>query len=92
MWNMNPELRADDKLHCEEVARRRREEQMSATGSSKSGSMRVLVSLPEYLYIAIKAADPEFMPMSQSKNKAEIKKLQRRLWTAFPSYRLAEKF
>lgn len=92
MWNMNPRTQDDDRLHCEEVARRRREEVGTGTGASKSGSMRVLVSLPEYLYLAIKAADPDFMPMSQSKNKAEIRKLQRRLWTAFPGYRLAEKF
>jgi hypothetical protein len=92
MWMLNPQNKADDKLHCEEVARRRREEGLRATGASKSGAMRVLVSLPEYLYIAIKAADHEFMTMSQSKNKTEIKKLQRRLWTTFPAYRLAEKF
>jgi hypothetical protein len=92
MWNLNPALRDDDRIHQEDVAARRREDGMKSTGASKSGSMRVLVSLPEYLYIAIKAADQEFMPMSQSKNKAEIRKLQRRLWTAFPEYRLAERF
>lgn len=92
MWNMSPQAKADDKVHCEEVARRRRMEMGKATGASKSGSMRALVSLPEYLYLTIKAADPDFMPMSQSKDKAQIRKLQRRLWTAFPEYRLAEKF
>ena len=92
MWNLNPQTRIDDKLHCEEVARRRREELPTLTGSSKSGSMRALISLPEYLYLDMKAADPRFYAVSKSKNTQEIRKLQKRLWTTFPSYRLARKF
>lgn len=92
MWNYNPQNRVDDKIHCDEVARRRREEQLKATGASKSGSFRALISLPEYLYLAIKAADQEFHDISNSKDKAAIRKLQRRLWTTFPSYRLADKY
>jgi hypothetical protein len=92
MWNYNPQNRIDDQLHCKEVARRRNFESLKLTGASKSGSFRALVSLPEYLYLAIKAADPEFYAVSNSKNKQDIRQLQRRLWTTFPSYRLASKF
>lgn len=92
MWTMNPQNRIDDQLHCAEVARRRREDGLNQLGSSKGGHMRAIVSLPEYLWLAIKAADPEFHQASNSKDKSEIRKLQRRLWSTFSEYRLAEKF
>lgn len=92
MWNLNPQNRIDDRIHCEEVARRRREETLKLTGASKSGSMRALVSLPEYLYLAMKAADPAFYNATNSKDKAEVRKIQKKLWDTFPQYRLAEKF
>lgn len=92
MWNYNPQLKVDDQLHCQEVARRRREETLKASGASKSGSLRAVISLPEYLYLAMKAADPAFYNATNSKNKAETRKIQRRLWDTFPEYRLAERF
>jgi hypothetical protein len=90
MFKLHPELVTEDRLHCAAVVEKRLE-QRSQTGSSKSGAMRALYSMPDYLYRAFQVFDPSFQKTQSSKDRQAIKRLNHKLWRVFSEYRLAEK-
>lgn len=90
MFKINPELVTEDRIHCVAVAEKR-VEQRSLTGSSKSGGMRALYSMPDYLYRALQLMDPTFQKRQEAKDKESVKRLNYKIWRTFPMYRLAEK-
>lgn len=90
MFKLHPQLVHLDQMHLATV-KAKRDELRTTTGSTKSLSMRALYSMPEYLYRALQAADPQFRFQQESKDKDVIKSLNYKIWKAFPEYRLASK-
>lgn len=90
MFDINPHLREDDLVH-QEAVKELRLRQLASTGSSKGGDFRSLYSMPEYLYRALQAMDPEFQAMQSSKDNETVKRFNRAIWAAFPEYRTATK-
>lgn len=90
MFKINPALVHEDQRHCVAVAELRME-QRALTGSSKSGNMRALYSMPDYLYRALQIMDKTFQKRQEAKDKESVKKLNYKIWSTFPAYRLAEK-
>lgn len=89
MFKLHPELVAEDQVHIATV-KDVRMSQRAQTGSTKSGSMRQLYSMPEYLYRALQMADPHFQKMQESKDRQTVKKFNHKIWKVFPEYRIAE--
>jgi len=88
MWRLNPETYTEDRTHCEEVSRERREDYLyNPSAISKSGDNKRLVSVPTYLYMALQVADPSFRH-GQSKD-GNMKKTWYKIWDVFPEYRIA---
>jgi hypothetical protein len=90
MFKINPALVHEDQLHCVAVAEKRLE-QRAATGSSKSGAMRALYSMPDYLYRALQLMDPNFQKQQESRDKESVKRLNYKIWSTFDEYRLCDK-
>lgn len=90
MFDINPRLREDDLIH-QEAVKELRLQQISKTGASKSGNMRSLYSMPEYLYRALQAMDPEFQAMQSSNDRLAVRKFNYAVWGAFPEYRISSK-
>jgi hypothetical protein len=84
----NPELREYDKLHMAEVSRQR-EVRLNDFASNKTQTMRHLMMLPEYLYLAIKLMDPEFEAMND--DPVQAKPMFLKMARTFPEYSLARK-
>jgi hypothetical protein len=91
LFTIHPEFIQRDLSHSAAVADIRQFGQLHETGSSKSGSMRHLFKIPEYIWHALKA-DPEFVRLQNSNTKEDVKKLHKALWKAFPEYRTAMKY
>lgn len=89
LFKVNPSLVPLDKGHVEAVAEQREFGMLKATGASKSNDMRALLSLPQYVYMAIRVADPDFD--DEQKDKDKVTALYRKLAKAFPEYSLARK-
>lgn len=89
LFRINPSLIPLDKGHVEAVAEQRNFGMLKETGASKSNDMRALMSLPQYVYMAIKVADPDFD--DEQKDKQKVTALYRKLTKAFPEYSLARK-
>lgn len=90
MFKINPDLVKEDRIHCAAVAEKRME-QRSLTGSSKSGGMRALYSMPDYLYRALQIMDPNYQKQQEAKDKESVKRLNYKIWRTFGEYRLAER-
>lgn len=88
MWVLNPENKLEDMYHRKEVAKDREENLYNPKARSKSGRQQRLVSVPTYLYLAIKTADPEF---DDEQKTEDSKRLWHKFWHAFPEYRIAER-
>lgn len=87
LFKIHPEYVAMDNDFCEAVAEERNLNRLTATGATKSGAMRSLITMPDYLYTALKTVDPNFIDAQ----KADSKRLWRKLWQTFPEYRACEK-
>ncbi len=90
MFKITPALVREDRMHCVAVAEKRLELR-SQTGSSKSGGMRALYSMPDYLYRALQLLDPKFQKLQASGDRQTVKKFNHKIWGVFPEYRLGEK-
>lgn len=90
MFKINPELVREDQIHCVAVAEKRLE-QRAATGSSKTGAMRALYSMPDYLYRALQIMDKNFQKQQEAKDKESVKRLNYKIWRTFSEYRLCDK-
>lgn len=90
MFDIHPELRNEDLIH-QEAVKVKRLEQRSVTGSSKSGSIRSLYSMPDYLYRALQVMDPEFQKLQSGNDAPSTKKFNYAIWSAFPEYRVCER-
>lgn len=92
MWRINEETYIEDRKHCEDL---REEIAMSLITNpqqkSESGRLQRLISIPEYLYHALKLADPRFAELSSSKDRKDVQKLYYKVWKVFPEYRVAQK-
>jgi hypothetical protein len=89
MFKINPALVTEDQIHCVAVAEKRLQ-QRAATGSSKTGAMRALYSMPDYLYRALQLIDPNYQKQQESKDKESVKRLNYKVWSTFPEYRISE--
>jgi len=84
-----PDLIPIDREFCQAVREERENNMFNKTGASKSGDMRALMSLPQYLYSVLHLIDPEFTRLQEDPQTA--RKTNLKLARAFPEYRLAEK-
>ena len=100
MFKLNPALVEQDRLHCAAVAdilmatetrtwATAKEQAMGMSHKSRGGSrIRQLYSMPEYLYRALQAFEPEFQRIQSSDDKEENRKLNYTIWKIFPEYRM----
>ena len=84
-----PDIAQIDREFCQAVREERENNMFSKTGASKSGDMRALMSLPQYLYAMLHAMDPDFTNLQA--NPETNRKINLKLARAFPEYRLCEK-
>lgn len=84
-----PELREVDRQYCEAIAEERAFGMLSETGASKSGDIRRLYSMPQYMYAMLHLIDPEFTKMQEDPDTA--KKTNLKIAEVFPEYCLASR-
>jgi hypothetical protein len=89
LFAVKPEFVPLDKQFVEHVKFEREQNMINATGASKSGDMRALFSMPQYLYAALHALDPDFTAAQEDPERST--KLNLKLAQAFPEYRLSRK-
>ncbi len=89
LFTVKPELVAVDKGHIAAIRQERDFEMLSATGASKSGDMRRLYSMPQYMYAMLHLIDPEFTKLQEDPDTA--KKTNLKIAEVFPEYRLAQR-
>jgi len=89
LFNVNPEMRAVDRGHCEAL-KEERLQNLKRTGATKTGAQRRLVSLPAYVHTALRLCDPEFLKADISKDGVTTKRLYRKVWQVFPEYRASD--
>lgn len=87
LLSLHPEFIPIDKGFCEAVKEIR--EVSTQTASTKSGELRQTMKIPQYIYNAINALDPEVLTESSGKNKGLQQIIGKELWKAFPEYRIA---
>jgi hypothetical protein len=88
---LHPELvPADDEFSqaCKELRQRTE----SKTASSKLGTIRNSMKLPNWLLDAIRKLDPEINVEMSGRNHGHQLLIGKQLYNAFPEYRIARKF
>lgn len=61
------------------------------TGASASGDVRYLMSMPDFIYAALIAIDPELQDELNDKDKKVSDRAWNKLTAAFPMYQVARK-
>lgn len=89
LLKVKPELKPLDDQFCAQIKEEREHNIFTDTAASKSGSTRHLMSMPQYLYAALHVLDPEFTKLQE--NPETTVKINRKLATVFPEYRIARK-
>jgi magnesium-transporting ATPase (P-type) len=89
LFAVKPEFVALDQDFVANVKFERESNMIKDTGASKSGDMRALFSMPQYLYAALHTLDPDFTAAQEDPERST--KLNLKLAKAFPEYRLARK-
>jgi hypothetical protein len=80
---------ADHKF-VENVAKERNS-MLKATGASKSGDSRYLLSMPDFIYAALIATDPDLQDELNNPDKKTSDRAWNKLAAAFPEYAIARK-
>ena len=89
LFKVKPDLVELDKGHCEALKEEREMDMLSSTGASKSGAVRRLYSMPQYMYAMLHLIDPEFTKLQEDPDtsyKTNIKVAE-----VFPEYRLCQR-
>ena len=89
LFKVKPELVALDREFVQDVRERREIEAYKDTGASKSGGVRALYSMPQYLYAALHLMDPEFTRLQEDPEAS--KDINLKIARTFPEYRLCRK-
>lgn len=84
----NPKLEPVDRKF-QELVKRERDTLMSATGAGQHG--RRLLSMPDFIYAALIALDPQLKPELDSKDRPVRDRAWNSLTKAFPEYSLVRK-
>jgi hypothetical protein len=84
-----PDLIPIDREFCQAIREERESNMFNKTGASKSGDMRALMSLPQYLYSVLHLIDPEFTRLQEDPETS--RKTNLKLARTFPEYSLAER-
>ena len=85
---LHPELKTIEDAHCEAVKEIRQKHE-SQTASSKTGTMRETMKLPNFLYDAMIKLDPELRADFSGRNRGAGWEVGQQLYKAFPEYRTA---
>jgi hypothetical protein len=89
LFRVKPEFIPLDKEFIQAIKEERETEMLKETGASKSGGVRKLYSMPQYMYAMLSVVDPDFQRLNEDPN--ESKKLHLKVARAFPEYCLAKK-
>ena len=89
LFRVKPEFIPLDQAFCQAIREEREFNMLKETGASKSGDIRKLFSMPQYLYATLHLIDPEFTKMQEDPVLA--RELNHKLARTFPEYRLAKR-
>ncbi len=89
LFSVKPDLVAVDQGHVAAIRQERDMEMLSSTGASKSGDIRRLYSMPQYMYAMLHLIDPEFTRLQEDPDTA--KKTNLKIAEVFPEYCLASR-
>ena len=67
----------------------REKENLKPTGASKTGALRHTMKIPQYIYTALLAVDPSLYEEMSGRNPEAQDALMKKLYKAFPMYRVA---
>ena len=88
--NTNPKASYADHKFIESV-NKERNALLKDTGASKTGDSRYLLSMPDFIYAALIAIDPDLQDELNDPDRLVSNKAWNRLANAFPEYRVARK-
>jgi len=89
LFKVKPDLIPLDREFVQQIKEERETNLITDTGASKSGSIRALYSMPQYLYSALHVLDPEFTRLQE--NPETSKQTNLKLAKVFPEYTIARK-
>lgn len=90
LFELHPSYVELDKDFCQAVKELR--DVSNKTASSAKGTMRNTMKVPQYIYEALTAMDPEIMAESSGRMKGNQWKIGKELYNAFPEYRVARQY
>lgn len=88
---LHPSLKALDH-DFSEACKELRQKTESQTASSKSGTMRNTMKIPQFIYDAMIKLDPELLIEMSGRNKGSQELIGKQLYKAFPEYRIARTY
>ena len=91
LFALHPELiplDADHRQACKEL----RQALESKTATSKDGTLRNTLKVPNYVYDVIRKLDPEARDELSGKKPELQEKFSKELYAAFPEYRIARSY
>lgn len=91
LLELHPELVPADDLHSQ-ACKEWRQNNQSKTASSKLGSIRNTMKIPNYILDAIRKLDPEINEEMSGGNHGQQILISKQLYKAFPEYRIARNF
>lgn len=89
---LHPEFRDIDRQFVEACREIREADLTNKTASSKSGSMRNTMKIPQFIYEALIAMDPPLLEDISGKNGEAAAMMGKKLYNAFPEYRIARAY
>lgn len=91
LLELHPELVQVDTDFCEAV-KEHREKHQSKAGASKSLELRNTMKIPNYIMTAIRKIDPEINEEMSGRNHGDQWRIGKKLYQAFPEYRIARNY
>lgn len=88
LFALHPELIPID-TEFKEACKEMRQKNESKTASSKSGSIRNTMKIPQFVYEAMIKLDPDLLADMSGRNKNADEIIGKHLYKAFPEYRIA---
>lgn len=92
LLRLRPDLAPVDRGFVEACKDLREKSTTNITAASKSGSMRNTMKLPQYLYEALLAMDPQLATDLGGQQGEAAANMGKQLYNAFPEYRIARKY
>ena len=91
LFALHPHLAQEDH-DFREACKELRQKTESKTASSKSGTMRNTMKIPQFVYDAMVKLDPELMIEMSGRNRQASELIGKQIYNAFPEYRIARKY